>query len=202
MAVFAPESAFPRAAGRHEPHSAPLSIPGNETAGVPDYIIVDGVRTQLSTTSAPSGGALCDLSDDGRYVVMSLADKLAVWRLGVAGPTRAATSSSAPSTRSNRGAPWPPATTSSPSFTAAAPCWPPSSPGYEERETCRRTYPIPVEIVEDDDLFVMPDRVTVDRGQPVIFLLDTGIRGTAEARKLAAAILECCDRIDATTGDV
>ena len=50
-------------------------------------------------------------------------------------PTRAATSSSAPSTPSSSGAAWPPATTSSPSPTAAASSSAPSSPGYANWET-------------------------------------------------------------------
>lgn len=59
------------------------------------------------------------------------------------------------------------------------------------------TYPIPVEIVVDDGLFVTPDGVFLERGAPRIFLSDTYIRDTENGRLLAAAIIECCDRIDA-----
>jgi hypothetical protein len=59
-----------------------------------------------------------------------------------------------------------------------------------------KTYPIPVEILQYDDLTVFPSGVSVERGEPVIFLSDLFIQDTENGRKLAAAILEACDRLD------
>jgi hypothetical protein len=59
-------------------------------------------------------------------------------------------------------------------------------------------FPIPVEIMQVDDLIVMGGGVTLHPGETTIFVLDTNIRDTVNARKLAAAILECCDRIEAS----
>ena len=61
------------------------------------------------------------------------------------------------------------------------------------------SYPIRVEILQFDDLRVHDVGVAIAPGRPVIFLLDTNL-DTANGRKLAAAILECCDRLDASAG--
>ena len=60
---------------------------------------------------------------------------------------------------------------------------------------------IHVEVLQIDSLDVTDDGVVLDPGPGRIFLLDTGIADTANARRLAAALLECCDRIDAAGGD-
>jgi hypothetical protein len=54
----------------------------------------------------------------------------------------------------------------------------------------------PVELYREDSLLVYPDGVALDPGPWRIFLLDTLIEDTVNARRLATALLECCDRIE------
>lgn len=70
------------------------------------------------------------------------------------------------------------------------------NPGHEEVGTS----PAPVEIYRYDDMLVFPNGdVTIEEGPWRIMVLDETFEDTQEARKLAAAILECCDRIEATS---
>jgi hypothetical protein len=57
-------------------------------------------------------------------------------------------------------------------------------------------YIAPVELVREDMLYVNDQGVVLDPGPDRIFLLDTNL-DVANARRLAAAIVECCDRIEA-----
>lgn len=57
-----------------------------------------------------------------------------------------------------------------------------------------------VELVREDMLYVNSDGVVIDPGPERIFLLDTNL-DVENARKLAAAILECCHRIDAPAAE-
>lgn len=54
-----------------------------------------------------------------------------------------------------------------------------------------------VDLVREDVLMVNSDGVAVDPGEERIFLLDTNF-DLPNARLLAAAILECCNRLDTT----
>ncbi len=58
-------------------------------------------------------------------------------------------------------------------------------------ETC----PIRVEITREDMLYINHAGVALDPGPERIFLIDANF-DVENARKLAAAILECCDRLD------
>jgi len=58
-------------------------------------------------------------------------------------------------------------------------------------------YPAPVMLTRDDMLYVNDTGVVVDPGEERIFLLD-GTFDVVNARKLATAIRECCDRIVGT----
>ncbi len=58
--------------------------------------------------------------------------------------------------------------------------------------------PAPVDITREDMLYVNDVGVVLDEGPERIFLLDENF-DVENARKLAAAILECCDRIDGAT---
>lgn len=55
----------------------------------------------------------------------------------------------------------------------------------------------PVMITRYDMLYVNDEGVVLDPGPERIFLLDTNL-DVENARKLAAAIVECCDRINST----
>ncbi len=55
--------------------------------------------------------------------------------------------------------------------------------------------PVTVEAVREDMLYVNGHGVVLDPGPERIFLIDSNF-DIENARKLAAAILECCDRID------
>lgn len=54
---------------------------------------------------------------------------------------------------------------------------------------------VPVELTREDALYVNDEGVGLDQGPERIFLLDESF-DVDNARKLAAAILECCDRIE------
>ncbi len=58
--------------------------------------------------------------------------------------------------------------------------------------------PAAVEAVREDMLYVNGHGVVLDPGPERIFLLDTDF-DAANARLLAAAIVECCDRVDGVT---
>lgn len=59
-----------------------------------------------------------------------------------------------------------------------------------------QAYPVPVKIVQEDMLYENEDGVVLDSGTTVIFTNDINFTSVVEARKYAAAILECCDRLD------
>ena len=54
----------------------------------------------------------------------------------------------------------------------------------------------PVQITREDTLYVNDEGVVLDQGPERIFLLD-GKFDVENARKLAEAIFECCDRLEA-----
>ena len=60
--------------------------------------------------------------------------------------------------------------------------------------------PIRVELNQPNDLRVTEKGVILDPGVTRVFLLDTRF-DSANARLLAQAIVECCDRLDAAGGD-
>ncbi|GAA3172689.1 hypothetical protein GCM10010531_27750 [Blastococcus jejuensis] len=72
-----------------------------------------------------------------------------------------------------------------------APTWPESI--EPDGETC----PVEVIITREDMLYVNDEGVVLDPGPERIFLLDTNL-DVENARLLAQAILECCDRINST----
>ncbi len=55
--------------------------------------------------------------------------------------------------------------------------------------------PVRVDITREDMLYVNDEGVVLDPGLERIFLIDATF-DVENARKLAAAILECCDRLD------
>ncbi len=55
----------------------------------------------------------------------------------------------------------------------------------------------PVDITREDMLYVNDVGVVLDQGPERIFLIDTNL-DVANARLLAAAILECCDRLESS----
>lgn len=71
----------------------------------------------------------------------------------------------------------------------------PTVPGVIE--TDGGTYPVQVMITREDMLYVNEEGVVLDPGPERIFLVDATFT-IENARKLAAAIVECCDRINST----
>lgn len=63
-------------------------------------------------------------------------------------------------------------------------------------ETDLVPYPVKVEVIQEEDLYVNQDGVVLDRGPMRIIVSDLSIDDTVNGRKLAAALIECCDRID------
>ncbi len=66
----------------------------------------------------------------------------------------------------------------------------------ELQEGDRIPYNARVELLRIDDLFVFDGGVAVNTGEPAIFFSDLSITDTAQGRRLAAAIVEACDRLD------
>ncbi len=61
-------------------------------------------------------------------------------------------------------------------------------------------FPVPVELIREDDLHVTEDGMTVKTGRPWIFTADLWFADAAEVRKHAAALLDACDEFDRITG--
>ncbi len=61
-------------------------------------------------------------------------------------------------------------------------------------------FPVPVELIREDDLHVTEDGTTLECGKPWICTADLWFANAAEARKHAAALLDACDEFDRITG--